>query len=259
MHEAYPVKIIAIANQKGGVGKSTAAVHLARYTASLGKTTLLVDFDKQRNASSLMQPKEQGGLVVSDLFHAQYDATRRPSMLMKHLSIIPADPGLLGIDSDESALSRPRKHLRGLQGFDWIVIDTPPSLGVLMVAALIAADGVLTPFVMDKWSLDGMGDLLGTIQKVRAHYGNPGLKHLGILANRVDTHSASQTAMLNELKRVMPGLLIPQVIKYRPSIGDALTRGEVVWDHAPGEKVSRAAPEMRRVCKSIFERITKRA
>lgn len=185
-------RIVAVANQKGGVGKTTTAINLAASVASRGFRVLLVDFDPQGNASSGVGfPKER-------IQHSIYDALLAEVTLadviqqteIPTLWIVPATTDLVGAEIELISVDRRERFLAdALQTvadrYDYIVIDCPPSLGMLTLNALVAADGVVVPMQAEYFALEGLSALTATIDKVRAAY-NPKLAILGVVFTMYD-------------------------------------------------------------------------
>jgi chromosome partitioning protein len=194
LQESHLGRIIAIANQKGGVGKTTTAVNLAASLAIAERRTLLVDADPQGNATSGM------GVVKSAVERSLYDVImdavpageviiRNPSL--PHLDLLPATQDLVGaelelVDSDrrETALSRALEAVRG--EYDYIIVDCPPSLGLLTLNVLTAAHGVIIPIQCEYYALEGISQLLNTVRLVQQNF-NPGLAIDGVLLTMYDT------------------------------------------------------------------------
>ena len=176
------MQTLAIANQKGGVGKSTLAVHLAWLAMEQGRPVLLVDLDGQANSSRTFA-ETFTGLLASKLFTAEPGTlTEVPQAVSKHLTLIPADVAINDVEGlDLATIERPAAHLRGLAVAPetLCIIDTPPTLGRRLLAALIAADAVVSPLALNGYSIQGITDLQKTIQMVRARF-NPRLKNLGL-------------------------------------------------------------------------------
>lgn len=251
-------KILAVANQKGGVGKTTTAVNLVHYAADVrGQRVLVVDFDPQANTTScFVERRGRYDLTASTLFNAE-PVTSAPTVVSERIHIIPSDEALKDVEAMPiEVIDLPFAQLRRLD-YDLIIIDTPPTLGIRLIAALKAADSVLTPFIMDKFSLDGIGDLMETIQDVRARR-NPNLKHLGILPSKFNSRSASQRDALIELREAFGDRVLPHVVTERTSVSDALAIGVPVWAAKRGGESGRlAAVELMNACADIYERVMK--
>ena len=176
------MKILAIANQKGGVGKSTLTVHLAYAAIEAGLRVLLVDMDKQGSLSLSFPAGDDAepGLLASRLYDAAAPQ-EGPEYITDRLAIIRADNALLSIDKAENeVIRRPGPALRQFAGdFDLCLLDTPPLLGVRLMASLAAADYVVTPVSVGLYELAGVADLLQTIHIVRTQGFNPRLRHIG--------------------------------------------------------------------------------
>ena len=203
-------KIIAVTNQKGGVGKTTTAINLAAALALAGRTVLLVDCDPQGNATSGIGKKgerAQGGTVYEALTQLDPDPTAVTAMVgdaghtpfakrfilptsVERLSVMPANRELAGAEIELISFSDRERRLQRLLDplrthFDFIIIDSPPSLGLLTLNALVAADRVLIPLHCEYFALEGLADLVGTMRRVRASL-NPALDIEGVLLTMND-------------------------------------------------------------------------
>ncbi len=220
--------IMVVANQKGGVGKSTTAVHSVFHFAGKGKVCM-VDTDGQGNASSTM--KEAGCEVFEVGAGALFD--EKPLNIPEpegSIGVIAADELLNDVESfDMEAILNPAKHLKAIEWADFIIIDTPPSLGRRLLGALIAADHVLSPIEPTGYATDGLNDLLGTIEMVKERF-NPDLNFLGVLANKVHSTSKSQKEFMGMLIEGLGEAVIPQIIGNRVSVSDAVDTGRPSWD-----------------------------
>jgi chromosome partitioning protein len=181
-------RVIAIANQKGGVGKTTTAINLAASLAVAEKRVLAIDLDPQGNLTSGFGLEKASGL-----YDALIAGTPLPAVAptpLQYLQIVPSDPDLAGLEvelaSGESREYRLRKVLEPFRSeFDFIILDTPPSLGLLAVNALTAADSVLVPIQCEYFALEGLGAFLGTLDRIRGAL-NPAVALEGVLLTMAD-------------------------------------------------------------------------
>lgn len=251
------MRTLAIANQKGGVGKSTLAVHLAWLALEQGRPVLIVDLDGQANSSRTFTDTFTD-LLASKLFTAEPGTlTQVPQTLSDSLTLIPADLAVNDVEGlDLSTIERPALHLRDLTVAPetLCIIDTPPTLGRRLLAAMIAANAVVSPVALNGYSLQGITDLQKTIQMVRARF-NPSLKNFGLMANMVNSRSATHNRMFKELRAALGDKLLPFTIGHRVAISDAIDSGRPVWQGARGESAQRAARDMRAVCSAILEKL----
>lgn len=218
---------IAISNQKGGVGKSTVAVHLAMSLYENGKKVLFVDLDPQANATkTLGRAASSAPIAASQLFSENIGSIKAESLI----TLIHADELMADIERSELSVLNTFKHNIDAigQGFDYCVIDTPPTLGLRMTAALLVANHVLSPIELEEYSIDGIAKMLQTIFNVKDKW-NPDLNFLGMLPNRFNPRSVAQKETLSSLISDYSHLLIKDRIGIRSSIPEAMSKGVPVW------------------------------
>jgi chromosome partitioning protein len=228
---------IALANQKGGVGKTTTAVSLAACLAERGKKTLLLDLDPQANATSALGlEKLSGGSVYKSLLGGALLADSiRPSGL-EHLDVITSEVDLAGAEVDvaraENYLQRLQFALTPIQSaerYEFIIVDCPPSLGILTMNALAAVDSVLVPMQAEYFALEGLAVITRVLQQIRESGANPSLELEGIVLTMYDgrTNLAQQVAA--EVRKHFPGkvykTIIPRTVRLAeaPSFGKPIT------------------------------------
>lgn len=205
-------RILAIFSEKGGIGKSTTTLNIAWYAESYKRLTLLVDLDAQKNATNSVCPEiPKNALTASMLFKEDMPAGKAPVVISEYLHLIPADDVLRKIDSkvdlDDTPACRMfyhqfRENLRSWavkEGYDLVVIDTPPTAELRYTAALVAADVSVAPTTMDAFGMDGIANVKQIERNVKSVFGNPGLKHLGILPNKVQKRSKLHTLYRKQL------------------------------------------------------------
>lgn len=248
------MKVIAIANQKGGVGKTTTAVNISSALARRGQRILLIDLDPQANATSGLgvDPDDaENGSIYSVLLGDSTLASKIQETPRRNLSIIPSEMNLAGVEIE---LARMDDHLLILQGilrqakkrrkFDFCILDTPPSLGVLMTSALSAADEVLVPLQCEWFGLEGLSKILHVIDQVRDSGVNPRLKIEGILMTMYDGRTNLSRKVVQEVKNYFPEWLYRSVIPRTIRLGEAPSHGKTIfeWDpHGTGSEAYDAA------------------
>ncbi|OFW78936.1 MAG: sporulation initiation inhibitor Soj [Alicyclobacillus sp. RIFOXYA1_FULL_53_8] len=235
-------RIIAIANQKGGVGKTTTAVNLGASMATLGKRVLLIDIDPQGNTTSGL------GVNKADVRYCIYDIIINdvpieeailPTSVDK-LSVLPATIQLAGAEIElVPTISREVRLRRALQAlraqYDYIVIDCPPSLGLLTVNALTASDSVLIPIQCEYYALEGLSQLLNTIRLVQKHL-NTSLEVEGVLLTMLDARTNLGLQVIEDVKKFFRDKVYQTIIPRNVRLSEAPSHGEPVISYDPKSK-----------------------
>ncbi|MBR1585885.1 MAG: ParA family protein [Clostridia bacterium] len=222
-------KWICIANQKGGVGKTTTAVNLSACLAEEGKRTLLIDLDPQGNASSGLGIKAGKKTVYEALLAECTLESTIEKTKQKKLFVSPSDIRLAGAELELAALQRREYRLRAAvepirDQFDFVVIDCPPSLGLLTVNALCAAQSVLVPIQCEYYALEGVSALMNTIQRVKRGL-NPALEIEGVLLTMMDGRTNLCIQVVAEVKKHFKKQVFDTVIPRNVRLGEAPSHG----------------------------------
>jgi chromosome partitioning protein len=232
-------EVIACANQKGGVGKTTTVVSLAAYLAMDGRRILLVDMDPQGNATSGVGiDKDALDSSVYDVLLADADpaSVLRPTTI-ENLFILPSDRSLAGAEVElvpTAQRERRLKHvLTGMvDAYDFVLLDCPPSLGLLTVNALTAAHSVLIPLQCEYYALEGLSQLMATIDLVREHL-NPGLALKGVILTMHDGRTSLSADVTSEVRRHLGGRVFDAVVPRSVRLAEAPGYGQPIATYSP--------------------------
>ncbi len=236
-------RIVSIANQKGGVGKTTTSVNLAASLAHLGQKTLLIDLDPQGNASSgLGLPKEDNEQGVYDVLMGDVSTAEEIHSIIKetnseNLYVLPATRDLLGVEVELTNSTNRETRLKSalkkiVSEYQWVILDCPPSLGFLTINALTASDGLLVPVQSEYYALEGLGELLRTLSVVRKGL-NPQLKRDGILLTMHDGRNNLCGHVEDQVREVFGSEVFDTVIPRNVRLGEAPSYGCSVLEYDP--------------------------
>jgi chromosome partitioning protein len=246
-----------VTNQKGGVGKTTSAVNIAYYLAKMGKKTLLVDFDPQGNASSGLGIDKQS--LEGSMTDVIIETKTLPEIIIptdhKNLFLAPATSHLANTEVELANANRRFTRLKNAidntPNYDFIIIDSPPSLSLLTVNGLIAARYVLLPVQAEFYALEGLGQLLETMKLIRKSM-NPTLDLIGVLPTMVDGRTTLSGQVHEEIKKHFPGKVFKTVIPRNIRLAEAPSHGLPVGVY---DKFSKGARAYKAVTKEVIERV----
>ena len=227
---------LALFNQKGGVGKTTTAINLAAYLATSGKRVLLCDIDPQGNATSgLGIDKNSLDRTLYDVLFSRSEASKAIKKTnIAGLDLLPSNGQLAGAEVE--MVNQPRREfllkevLSGINDYDYIIIDCPPSLGLLTVNGLAAADNVIIPVQAEYYALEGLGQLLGVYGQIKQSL-NPDLNFLGILVTLYDSRTSLSEQVRRELEKHFHGKVFATVIPRSIRLAEAPSFGKTIAEH----------------------------
>ena len=255
-------RAIACANQKGGVGKTTTVVNLATHLALAGDRVLVIDLDPQGNATSGFGRHGDG--TLGSTYEAMIDGVPLAELSVEtsidSLSLIPSSVALAGAEVELAGMDQRERRLKRLiepirERYDVILIDCPPSLGLLTVNALTAADSVLIPIQAEYYALEGVSQLIGTIQLVREHL-NPDLEIEGAVLTMSDGRTNLAADVEAEVRRHLGAAVFATVIPRNVRLSEAPSHGLPIAKYAPG---SRGAEAYRQLGDELRARLADRS
>jgi len=249
--------IIAVLNQKGGVGKTTTAINLGAYLAKAGKRVLLVDLDPQANATSGL------GVVKTEIDISLYEVLLGTAHTgdiiaetnIANLYLLPTTPQLAAAEVElVDAPNREHRLREALASADYdvILIDCPPALSLLTINALTAADSVLIPVQAEYYALEGLSQLLSVIQKVR-HGLNAGLELLGVVVTMYDSRTSLSGQVVDELHKHFSDKVFKVIIPRNIRLAEAPSHGKTILEH---DKWSKGARAYKQLAKEVMKRVT---
>ncbi len=234
-------KIISIANQKGGVGKTTTAVNLSACIAQKGKKVLLIDIDPQGNATSGLGVKAEDGKSVYNVLVEDLDINETIKQTMiKKLFVCPANINLAGAEIElVSLVSRENRLKDALEeikdDYDYIFIDCPPSLGLITLNSFTASDSVLVPIQCEYYALEGLGQLINTIKLVQRHL-NKDLEIEGVVLTMFDSRTNLSSEVASEVEKYFGNKVFQTVIPRNIRLSEAPSHGEPISIYDPDSK-----------------------
>ncbi|MBI3615103.1 MAG: AAA family ATPase [Candidatus Omnitrophica bacterium] len=250
-------KIIAVCNQKGGVGKTTTAINLGADLAFSGDRVLLIDLDPQANATGGLGIDKKG--VSQSIYQAIFDGVPMGKAVLTtkipNLWLVPSQTALSGAEVELVSLPAREERLRSAltplrSSYDWILIDSPPSLGLLTVNALTAADSILIPLQCEYYALEGLSQLLETVRLVKEHL-NPALSMEGILLTMADFRTKLTNDVIQEVRRFFGSQVYDLVIPRSVRLSEAPSHGLPIHLYDPqsaGAKAYRLLAERIKSC-----------
>lgn len=237
-------KTISIVNQKGGVGKTTTSVNLCAYLANHNKKTLLIDMDPQANSTSGYGIEHQENNSYTLLISSQSAQDCIIKTNIKHLDLIPSSKNLAGAEIELASIENREKKLKDKikeikNNYDYIIIDCPPSLGLLTLNALVASNKVIIPVQCEYYALEGLGNLIGTLKLVKKKL-NPQLEIAGILMTMFDGRTMLNNQVVVDAKNYFGNKVFKTVIPRNIRLSEAPSHGLPIMKYEPNSKGAQA-------------------
>lgn len=227
-------RIIAIANQKGGVGKTTSAINIGAALATCGKSVLLIDLDPQANATSGVSVEPEGATIYECLIERALINSAILPTCIHGLSIIPSKGDLVGAEIEVSSLADRESILKTIvgeiQGHEFVIIDCPPAFGLLTINALVAASALIVPVQCEYYAMEGLGRLMGNIDRIRDSF-NPDLDLEGILLTMYDSRINLSRQVQDEIRGFFKEKVFQSVIPRNVALAEAPSHGKPVLSY----------------------------
>lgn len=249
-------KIVAIANQKGGVGKTTTSINVASYLAKFGHKVLLVDMDPQGNSTSgLAIDKQKVAITAYDVLINSIPAEQAIiKSRVKNLDLLPSNSSLAAAEVEMADVQGRevilKKALQDVQ-YDIVIIDCPPSLGLLTLNSFVASNYVLIPVQSEYYALEGLSELLNTIKRVRVGL-NPNLDLLGVVVTMHNRRTSLGEQVLAELRKHFPAKMFDSVVPRNIRLAEAPSHGKPIYEY---DRFSKGAGAYKKLSKEVEKRL----
>lgn len=249
-------KIIAITNQKGGVGKTTTSVNLSSCLANEGKKTLLIDCDPQGNSTSGFGIEREDYMV--SIYDCLADSSKTPSAVIKtkydNLYVIPSSPDMSGAEIELAYEDKREFFLKNAidlikDDYDFIILDSPPALGMITINILTAADSVLIPIQCEYYALEGLSQLITTIKTIKKHL-NPNIEIEGVLGTMYDGRTNLSIQVLDEVKKYFPDKVYRTIIPRNVRLSESPSFGEPIINY---DRTSKGADAYISLAKEVIK------